>query len=180
MYTYAVLAHDASGNESALSEDVQATTPLMPDLIPQTDWTLLYVDSEELVSKDQRGEYAFDGNTNTFWHSEWLRNDPTAVLPHEIQIDLGATYDVSGFTYLPRTDGGNGNIKCYKFYVSDDTANWGTPVAIGSFPRNTSEQEVLFSNSKTGRYIRFVALSGQNSKPVTVVRELNVIGIETP
>ena len=150
------------------------------DVIPQTNWTLQYVDSEELVLADQRGEYAFDGDINTFWHSEWLVNNPDATLPHEIQIDLGFTYDISGFRYLPRTDGGNGNIKEYKFYVSKDTTDWGDAVATGMFPIDTSEQEVLFSNSKIGRYIKLEALSSEPDSQVTVVRELNVIGEEAP
>ena len=148
-------------------------------LIPQTNWTRLYVDSEELVSKDQRGEYAFDGDINTSWHTEWLVNNPAAVLPHEIQINLGAAYNVSAFRYLPRTDGGNGNIGDYEFYVSNDTTNWGPAVIRGTFPNDTSEQKVSF-NSKVGRYIRLRALSELNSKEVTVIRELNLLGAPAP
>ena len=147
--------------------------------IPQSDYTLVYVNSEELVSRDQRGEYAFDSNPSTFWHSEWLTNDPAAILPHEIQIDLDSTYSISAFRYLPRTDGGNGNIKDYEFYVSDNTANWGHTVVSGTFPAGTSEQEVSFP-PQTGRYIRLVALSSQPYSEVTVIRELNIIGIEIP
>jgi F5/8 type C domain/Fibronectin type III domain/Right handed beta helix region len=139
-------------------------------LIPQDDWTLEYVTSEQ--PPNQIGEYAFDGDPATFWHSIWN----TAVLPQEIQIDLGNTYDVSGFRYLPRTDGGNGNIAEYEFYVSSDGSDWGTPVATGTFGSGTEEKEVLFSSSKTGSYVRFNAISEQSGLDVIVVRELNVLG----
>ena len=81
------------------------------------DWTLLYVDSEEIAGSALK---AFDGNPNTYWHTAWY-SDPT---PHEIWIDLGATYTVSGFRYLPRQDGKiNGGIKDYAFYVSENLKN---------------------------------------------------------
>ncbi len=66
------------------------------------------------------------------WHTQFCPS--SAPLPHEIQINLGASYTLSAFQYLPRQDGcGNGWIKQYEFYVSTDGVNWGTPVAAGTF-----------------------------------------------
>ena len=55
---------------------------------------------------------AMDGNPRTLWHSEWaaLR----ATHPHSLTIDLGRSYEISGFTHLPRMDGANGEIKAYE------------------------------------------------------------------
>lgn len=86
--------------------------------IPKTNWTLMYVDSEETQGEDGRATNAFDGDTQTFWHTEWFNSTPTH--PHEIQIDLGATYPIEGFVYGPRISGGqpaNGRIAGYEFYV---------------------------------------------------------------
>jgi len=91
--------------------------------------------------------------------------------PHEIQVDLAATYSVAGFRYLPRI--GHGHIGQYEFYVSLDGTNWGTPVATGSFPDTLAEKEVLFP-PKTGRYIRFRALTNAVGQPWTTIAELNV------
>ncbi len=116
---------------------------------------------------------AFDGDINTMWHTEWL---PTAPLPHEIQIDLGASYNIDGFRYLPRQDGGvNGRIGQYEFYISDDGANWGTPVVTGTFSNDAAEKEVLFSPTN-GRFIRLRAISESNGGPWTSVAEINVLG----
>ena len=142
--------------------------------IPQTDWSLWYVDSEELIGEDGAAINAFDGDVNTFWHTEWLNSDPP--LPHEIQIDLGQSYEIEGFRYLPRQDGGiNGTIEEYEFYVSSDGSNWGDPVATGAFVNDTTEKEVLFP-SVTGRYIRLRALTEVNGNPWTSVAEINVLG----
>ncbi|PHE12688.1 metalloprotease [Bacillus pseudomycoides] len=139
-------------------------------LIPQTNWTLKYVDS---YNWGNLGTYAFDGNKDTFWHTNW---NPVAPMPHEIQIDLGATYSLSKFSYLPRQDGTpNGTIKNYEFYVSSDGVNWGTAVATGTFANDTTLKQVGFV-IKTGRYIKLRALSEINNNPWTSVAELNVFG----
>ncbi|MDR2981323.1 MAG: discoidin domain-containing protein [Puniceicoccales bacterium] len=128
--------------------------------IPQTDWKLKYVDSYQGSSSS--GEMAFDGNPFTHWHTKWGETDP---LPHNIQIDLGAPYEVNGFVYVPRPDGGNGNIKKYELYLSKDGENWGTPVSAGEF-RSKSEPNTLFFDAVPGtRYIKLVAISGFNGNP---------------
>ncbi|PFW87962.1 M6 family metalloprotease domain-containing protein, partial [Bacillus pseudomycoides] len=104
--------------------------------IPQTNWKLKSVDS---YAQYNLGTYAFDGNKDTFWHTNW---SPVAPMPHEIQIDLGATYSLSKFNYLPRQDGQvNGTIKGYEFYISSDGVNWGTAVATGTFTNDTTLKE---------------------------------------
>ena len=143
-------------------------------IIPQNTWTLKYVDSAEIVGENGAARNAFDGNSATIWHTQWLNTSPST--PHEIQIDLGLTYDVSGFSCLPRQDGVvNGRIGQYEFYVSSDGLNWDIPVVSGTFINNATAKEVLFTK-KTGRYVRLRALTEVNGKPWTSLAELNVIG----
>ena len=96
-------------------------------------------------------------------------------MPHEIQINLGASYSVSGIRYLPRQDGGggaaNGRIGQYEVYVSTDGVNWGTAVATGTFANNASQKEVRFT-AKTGQYLRLRALSEVNGNPWTTAAEI--------
>ncbi len=117
--------------------------------ISQADWSLVSVSSEETVAAFAPATYAFDGNANTFWHTEWAppgkANDP--VHDHEIVIDLGATYELSGFNYLARQNGPNGRVSGYQFYAGDDTKTWGNAIAAGSFANITTEQTVQFSGS---------------------------------
>jgi hypothetical protein len=141
--------------------------------IPKTGWGLKYVDSQELVGENGAAVNAFDGNTGTIWHTKWFGgSDP---IPHEIQINLGAVYNVSGFKYLPRQDGGaNGRIKQWEFYVSTDGTNWGSAVATGTFVNNATEKEVSFAQ-KTGQYVRLRALSEVNNNPWSSMAEITVL-----
>src|SRR3990172_2357206 len=80
-------------------------------IIPKTNWSLVFVDSQELVGENVMGVNAFDGKTNMFWHTKWFGSqDPSP--PHEIQINVGSKYNVSGIRYQSSQDGEiNGQIK---------------------------------------------------------------------
>lgn len=172
------IALDRATVVSGAPASVSAPSAVPPDdLIPQGQWSLRYVDSEELLGESQNlsgpAMNAFDGSPNTFWHSRWA--DAKDPLPHEIQIDLGGTYNVNSFRYFPRQNHDNGRIGQYEFYVSQDATNWGPAVASGTFPNSTAEQTVTFT-AKTGRYIRLRALSSLNGQPFTAVGNLQVSG----
>jgi VCBS repeat-containing protein len=131
-------------------------------------------DVDLVVREDGAAVNAFDGDTLTFWHTEWVDSSPPT--PHEIQIDLGLPYDIDGFRYLPRQDGEeNGRIGQYEFYVSTNGSDWGEPVATGTFPNDATEKTVSFA-PKTGQFIRLCALKEVNDNPWTCVAELNVLG----
>ena len=149
-----------------------------PQTIPKTGWSLLSVDSEEIVAENGAAVNAFDGDINTIWHTDWSSN-PTAH-PHNIDIYLGGSYQLNGFRYLPRQDGGdNGRINKYEFYVSTDGVNWGTPAASGHFADNATEQEALFAAPVTGAFVRLVALSSYDGDIWTSVAEITVLGTLT-
>jgi PKD repeat protein len=143
-------------------------------IIPQDAWGLVYTDSEETAGEDGAATNAFDGDPSTFWHTEWYNSDPSP--PHEIWIDLGGIYEIDGFRYLPRQDGGiNGTVSQYEFYISLDGINWGSPVAAGTFAKDTDEKEVLFPTA-TGRFIRLRALSEVNGNRWASMAEVIVFG----
>jgi hypothetical protein len=143
--------------------------------IPQSGWTLLYTDSEETQGEDGHARNAFDDSATTIWHTQYTGTAPAH--PHEIQIDLGATYALTGFRYLPRQDkDDHGMVAQYQFYAGTDRTNWGTAVASGTFNSDRTEKRVMFT-SKPARYVRFVALSEINGQPWTSVAELDLIGV---
>jgi len=157
------------------SASADTFVPNPSGVIPQANWKLLFVDSEELVEENGAAINAFDGNAATIWHT-FHSPPPAPPPPHEIQIDLGATYTIQGFRYLPRQLGGaNGGIAQYEFYVSAGGV-WALPVATGTFSKDATEKEVAFA-PQTGRYIRLRALTEINGNPWTSVAEINVLGI---
>jgi len=146
--------------------------------LPHTDWTLVSVDSEETAGEDGSATNAFDGSASTFWHTQWQGAQPP--LPHEIVIDLGASYSLTSVRYTPRNDGNqNGMVQAYELYVGASTADFGGAVATGSFGAGTTPTTVTFA-ATTGRYLRFRALSEINGKPYSSVAELDVAGTPAP
>jgi photosystem II stability/assembly factor-like uncharacterized protein len=145
-----------------------------PAGLPKDTWKLLYVDSEETVAEDGAATNSFDGDPNTIWHTQWYGSTPPH--PHEIQIDLADTFNIHKFTYLPRQNGPNGRVAKYEIYLSDDKADWGSPVKTGTFPNTTAPQFVDFDPAVKARYMRFVALSEVNDGSWTTVAELDLTG----
>jgi hypothetical protein len=142
--------------------------------ISKENWRLVSVDSEERIGEDGAAVNAFDDDPATIWHTQWADASPSH--PHELVIDLGATYQLDGFSMLPRQDGSiNGRIVSYEFYVGDHPDQWSSPVASGRFSDNATEKTVAFS-STTGRYIRLVALSDSSGRPYTSMAEISVKG----
>ncbi|MEM9172537.1 MAG: LamG-like jellyroll fold domain-containing protein, partial [Pseudomonadota bacterium] len=88
---------------------------------------------------------AIDGNPATIWHTNFTDFDGTAndaPHPHEITVDLGAGYSITGLSYLPRQDASaNGRIADYDVQVSSDGVSF-TSVATGTFVNSTDEQIV--------------------------------------
>nr|MDT0662359.1 PQQ-dependent sugar dehydrogenase [Micromonospora sp. DSM 115978] len=139
--------------------------------LPPTALAVTGVDSEETAGENGRGTNAVDGNPATIWHTQWQAADP--VHPHWIVLDLGADHDVNRLYYLPRQNMPNGRITGFEVHVSSDGATWGSPVASGTFPASTAEQNVLIP-ATTARYVRLTALGEVNGNPWTSVAELGV------
>ncbi|WP_079070567.1 TIM-barrel domain-containing protein [Streptomyces sp. IMTB 1903] len=163
---------------SATGTAVPAAAPLPPSSTPidRAGWSLVRADSQETAAEDGAAVGAFDGNPGTMWHTAWSSGTP-AALPHEIQIDLGARYTLDGLGCLPRQDGGvNGRIGGYEVHVSDTTADWGAPVASGTFPDTAAAQTAALS-PKTGRYLRLRALTEAGGRgPWTSAAEITLTG----
>ncbi|MGW1342613.1 family 20 glycosylhydrolase [Kribbella sp. NPDC002412] len=130
-----------------------------------------YVDSEETAGEDGRAVNAIDGNPATFWHTEWSATQPPP--PHEIQLDLGATRSVCAVTYQTRLNATNGRIADYEIYLSADGANWGRPVAKGTFANSPDAKWVPIATT-TARYLRLVQLSEATGNPFGTAAEITV------
>lgn len=144
-----------------------------PGLLPKDQWTLLYADSEE-INYPGLATMAFDDDPNTIWHTRWSTGvDP---YPHEIQIDLGNSYSISEFEYLPRSVGSNGRINEYEIYFSYDKTNWGSSDVTGVFENSAAPQTVKFSEPIKARYMRIVALSEVSGQAFASIAEITLTG----
>ena len=81
--------------------------------VSRENWKIAYTDSEETRSGNRTADKIFDLQESTFWQTV----DNTAY-PHQVVIDLGKEYKVTGFRMLPRAEkNAPGLIKDYSVYV---------------------------------------------------------------
>lgn len=75
--------------------------------------------------KDNKIGKAFDGNQNTYWHTDYVVTDGKITdkdkLPHIITVEFPEVMDISGMNYFPRLDQSSaGMFKSFKIYASLD------------------------------------------------------------
>ena len=138
--------------------------------VDKSGWKVISYDSQHGGNEAAK---AIDGNTQTFWHTEYSGSEPQC--PHAIVIDMLKTYSVSGVTYTARQDGENGMVKEYEVYLSNDPSKWGAPVTRGSLGKTAAPQTISFGKAAEGRYLMFVAKSEVNGKAWTSMAELDIL-----
>lgn len=137
------------------------------------DWKVVRVSSEETKEAPNDAAKAFDNDPGTFWHTRY--SDQRDAYPHELVIDLGKRAKASAFYYRPRPGIGNGRVKEFAVYLSDKQDDWAAPVAQGTLTGKDGVQVVDFQEAKSGRYLRFVALSSINKQPFGGAAELGLL-----
>jgi len=114
-----------------------------------------------------------DGDPNTIWHT--MYSVTVAKHPHWVDMDAGEVKTIKGFTWLPRQDGNNGDVKDYTIHVSLDGKNWGEPIVKATFARSKEEKKVMFDKPVKARYIRFTALSEQRGQDYATGAEITIL-----
>lgn len=132
--------------------------------ISKKEWEIVGV-------KDKSAACIFDGNPSTVWHQS------NKKMPVDLIVDLGATYDVSGFKYLP--DQGrwsSGIITTYQFHVSENNNDWKL-VCEGEFSniKNKPLLQIINFAPATTRYIRLRAVKNTRDDEVAGYAEVDVV-----
>lgn len=151
------------------NEDISATVRF--EKIENVQLRVVYASSQESGSGD--AAHLTDGDPATIWHT--MYSVTVAKYPHWVDFDAGEVKNIKGFTYLPRQDGNNGNIKDYSIQVSMDGKEWGEPVKKSTFANNLKEKKVVFDKPVKARYIRFTALSEQNGQDFASGAEITIL-----
>jgi beta-galactosidase len=133
--------------------------------------TVVFASSMEAGEGD--ASHLTDGDPNTKWHT--MYSVTVAKHPHWVDLDAGEVKSIKGFTYLPRTDGPNGNVKDYSIHISLDGKEWGEAVKKDRFANNATEKKVVFDKPVKGRYIRFTALSEQSGQDFASGAEITIL-----
>ena len=133
--------------------------------------SVVFASSQESGEGD--ASHLTDGDPSTYWHT--MYSVTVANHPHWVDFDCGGVKTIKGFTYLPRQDSNNGNIKKYSIQVSNDGKAWGKAVAEGEFENNRKEKTVLLTTPVKARFVRLTALSEQSGQDFATGAEFKVL-----
>lgn len=82
-------------------------------LLDRENWSIVYADSEEILSGNRTADKIYDHQESTFWQSA-----KGVAYPHQLVIDLGKETKLSGFRYLPRMEQEcHGLIKTFRIFI---------------------------------------------------------------
>ncbi len=134
------------------------------------NWQVMAVDSE---TDGHQAKAAIDGNATTYWKSG------NTGSKHQLDIDLGKSYPVAGFTYTPAAaDEYAGTIFLYRVYTSQDGKNWILCETSGEFSNiknNPIPQTIYFKTICPARYFRLESVREIDNRPFITVGELDVL-----
>ena len=133
--------------------------------------SVVFASSQESGEGD--ASHLTDGDPSAYWHT--MYSVTVANHPHWVDFDCGGVKTIKGFTYLPRQDSNNGNIKKYSIQVSNDGKTWGKAVAEGEFENNKKEKTVLLTTPVKARFVRLTALSEQSGQDFATGAEFKVL-----
>ena len=130
--------------------------------------------SSENVSNSKFARNVIDSNANTIWHSQF--SPEIKKHPHELIIDLGREFTLTGFRLLARQDAGwNGTLKDIEITVANNPKTFGPPTLKATLKKTKSTQDLKCAALK-GRFIRIRALSEINGGPWASLAEFGVKG----
>ena len=132
------------------------------------------------VSSFQEGmekEKMQDGSNLTFWHTRFT---PTvAKSPHYVIFENPNGAVIEGLSFATWSGGnGNGLVKAYEIYFSDDGKTWGEKVMEGGLDvRLANEQAIIFPQETTSRFIKFLVTDAVSldGKSIASIGKLDVI-----
>ena len=129
-------------------------------------WTKVSVDTETNIA-DSKTEglftYAFDGKSNTIWHSNWKDGKSDKLKPQgsfdEIGgvINLGQKYTINQFSFTPRQGNASGQVTKADLYVKANEGDEWVKVAENTeFAADASKKTFYFDEQEV-QFVKFVA-----------------------
>ena len=146
---------------SAVIDNVKVLSGAYKDktVIDNSNFTVTSDNENPLAGSEGPIELAFDGDTSTFWHSNYT---PYQGLPATVEIDMGQVYTINKFSYLPRQSGTNGIITEYSLYYKTSADGEWIPLAEEQTWAGDSSQKTVKFDAVETQYLKFVALDGMS------------------
>ena len=154
--------------------------------VDRTGWSVTASSEHSLTSGGTEGpvNLILDGNTSTFWHTNYGVN-PEPQYPHHFIVkfsdDCSKSVNFNCFSYTPRPTGDNGNIKEYKLYYSNsaaalaaDSDQW-TLACEGTFKYDGANPiYVNVPEQITATQVKLLAVSSSNGRNYAGCAEFNL------
>ncbi len=164
--------YGSKGNPNA--KRVKVNVIKEKNLVPPKQVSVLRFSSQN-ESNGKMAANAVDGNPHSVWHSRF--DSGVAEPPHELILDLGATYEITGFRYLARQDSGwNGAFKKAEFSVSDSADDFAQAAVVAEFKKVKTPQAADCKTPVRGRYVRVRSMEEVNGAPWGSAAEIGVVG----
>jgi galactose oxidase len=147
-----------------------------PPPLPRTGWTVS-ADSQETAAGNYAAANVLDGVADTAWRTA---SGPRAgAMPHALTVDMHASRQVSGLTYLPPSTDADGRVGRYRVDVGTDGVAW-KAAGTGTFADDATLKTVTFATVEA-RYVRLTALSEAGDRgPRTSAAEINLLAGTDP
>ena len=117
----------------------------LKNALVQKKIALVAEDFESLNAPAQAGEdlaNAFDGNLSSLWHTSWNGGD----VGKPATMVLKEATEITGFRYVPRGSGSNGNLRDVKLVVTDESGKEHTFTAT-DWPDNNKPKDIDFGKT---------------------------------
>ena len=117
----------------------------LKNALVQKKTALVAEDFESLNAPAQAGEdlaNAFDGNLSSLWHTSWNGGD----VGKPATMVLKEATEITGFRYVPRGSGSNGNLRDVKLVVTDESGKEYTFTAT-DWPDNNKPKDIDFGKT---------------------------------
>ncbi|BEH00298.1 glycoside hydrolase family 2 TIM barrel-domain containing protein [Bacteroides sedimenti] len=171
IYSGVIPMRDGGSVTAWYKENPQMETTASFTKIESVHTNVIFASSQE--SDEGDASNLTDGDVSTIWHT--MYSVTVAKHPHWVDLDAGEVKTIKGFTWLPRQDSYNGDVKDYTIHVSMDCKKWGEPIVKGVFERSKEEKKVMFNKPVKARYIRFTALSEQRGQDYATGAEITIL-----
>ncbi len=118
-----------------------------------------------------------DGSNLTFWHTRF--SPSVAKPPHYVIFENPNGAVIEGLSFATWSGGnGNGLVKGYEIYFSDEGKTWGDKVMEGGLDvRLANEQPIIFPKETSSRFIKFLVTDAVSldGKSIASIGKLDVI-----
>lgn len=161
-----------AAQRKALADGTEATATEAPVIYDRSDWTVT-ADGWNTDNGTGKVEAIIDGNTNTYWHSDYTNNNQD--MPHWFMVDMKKAQKVGAVGIVTRQAavGVNGHIKDYEIWTGTD-ANSLTKQTEGTLTYSLDEVWIDLPQQVDAQYVKVVIKSAQNSRKFACCAEFRV------